>query len=475
MRDKHLYLTMGLVVLSVFLLAAGWEFVIEDLIGPLSLANYEQEPLSHRWGYTLVATCFAAIALIIPTLLMKYLNTRLNTQRDSVERALKDSETQMREVTDALPMLIAYLDSEQRYHFVNKTFENWFGVPRGEIVGKSMNDVMTEFVAQADYERFRPHLEKALSGEETKFEETVTYPDGETRNLWAMYIPHFGAGGSIEGVFSLVQDITDRKRMEEALLETKSSLSAIIDNSPNAISLIKTDGRYLLINQAFEKIFGTTSEEIKEKRSTDIFPREIAESGMSHDRAVVESRCPIEREEQFVLEDGTHTFLTTKFPVRDASDNIVLIGAIRNDITRQKEAEAALLDLRRQDELIFSSPDEGVYSLDLEGRTMYCNSTAARMIGREPSQLIGQPPHDILHHTKPDGSPYPREECPINATLRDGEIHHVTDEVFWRKDGSSFPVEYVSIPSREDDSLVGAVVVFRDITGCKPAKEETAA
>jgi len=86
------------------------------------------------------------------------------------------------------------------------------------------------------------------------------------------------------------------------------------------------------------------------------------------------------------------------------------------------------------------------------------------MIGYAVEELAGQPMHDVLHHSKPDGTPYPREECPISVTLKDGALHHVIDEVFWRRDGTSFPVEYTSTSIREEGVIVGAVVTFRDIS-----------
>jgi len=94
------------------------------------------------------------------------------------------------------------------------------------------------------------------------------------------------------------------------------------------------------------------------------------------------------------------------------------------------------------------------------------------MIGWQPDEMIGQSQHDMLHHTRPDGSQYPREECPIYAVLQDGETRRVDDEVFWRKDGSSFPVEYVSTPIIEDGVITGAVVAFRNITERVRQEEE---
>ena len=90
------------------------------------------------------------------------------------------------------------------------------------------------------------------------------------------------------------RDITERKRMEAAVRESEARLSAIVDNAPNAISLKDRRGRYLLINRVFEKMLDTTSEEVRGKTSREIFPREFAESGVAHDRAVVEKRRAIE-------------------------------------------------------------------------------------------------------------------------------------------------------------------------------------
>ena len=93
------------------------------------------------------------------------------------------------------------------------------------------------------------------------------------------------------------------------------------------------------------------------------------------------------------------------------------------------------------------------------------------MIGWESEDLIGRSQHDVLHHTRSNGRPYPREECLIYAAFKDGKVHHVDDEVFWRKDGSSFPIEYTSTPIRKDGELVEAVVTFKDITEHKQAEE----
>ena len=130
-----------------------------------------------------------------------------------------------------------------------------------------------------------------------------------------------------------------------------------------------------------------------------------------------------------------------------------------------------LAHVKRQNELILEAAGEGIYGLDCDGKTTFVNPAAARMLGWKADALIGQPMHALLHHTRADGSQFPREECPIYAAFMDGIVYHVEDEVFWRKDGSSFPVEYTSTPIYENGELAGAVLVFKDITERKQAEQ----
>jgi len=139
---------------------------------------------------------------------------------------------------------------------------------------------------------------------------------------------------------------------------------------------------------------------------------------------------------------------------------------------KNEELKMSREGIIHQNQLILNAAGEGIYGLDLEGNTTFVNPAVTRIIGYDADDLIGKPQHAIMHHTRIDGTPYPLEECPIYAAIKDGEIHHVTNEVFWRKDGSYFPVEYISTPIRKDGKLLGAVVTFKDITERKKAEQE---
>src|SRR5919112_542593 len=142
------------------------------------------------------------------------------------------------------------------------------------------------------------------------------------------------------------------------------------------------------------------------------------------------------------------------------------------DITERKAFEEALERLSRRHEMVLKSAGEGIFGLDLRGEVTFVNPAASDMTGWSTEDLLDRPMHNLLHHTKPDGAPYTREECPIYAALEDGITHSRDDEVFWRKDGTRFPVEYMSSPIFEDGEIVGAVVTFRDITERKALEQQ---
>jgi PAS domain S-box-containing protein len=145
---------------------------------------------------------------------------------------------------------------------------------------------------------------------------------------------------------------------------------------------------------------------------------------------------------------------------------------MRGRIIERQRAEIALDKLSRQQEQILTAAGEGIYGVDKKGMTSFVNPAAAKMLGWEPEELIGRSQHYTIHHTRVDGTPYPEEECPITATIYDGQIHRGTDEVYFRKDGSSFPVDYISTPVVEKGEILGAVITFEDISIRKNREDE---
>lgn len=122
--------------------------------------------------------------------------------------------------------------------------------------------------------------------------------------------------------------------------------------------------------------------------------------------------------------------------------------------------------------LLLDSTGDGIYGVDRDGVCIICNASCVRLLGyASPRDLIGRDIHDLMHHTRPDGAPYPAKECRMRGVARTGEPVQEQDEVFWRADGTSFPVEYTAHPVRKQGRIVGAVVSFRDITRRREAEE----
>jgi PAS domain S-box-containing protein len=122
--------------------------------------------------------------------------------------------------------------------------------------------------------------------------------------------------------------------------------------------------------------------------------------------------------------------------------------------------------------LILRSVGDGVHGLDAKGRITFVNPAAARMLGWKPEDLLGRSQHATIHHTRADGRIYAAADCPILAATRGGRARRRTDEVFWRKDGTSFPVDYVATPLRVGGRVTGAVVAFRDVTEWREASAQ---
>jgi PAS domain S-box-containing protein len=155
----------------------------------------------------------------------------------------------------------------------------------------------------------------------------------------------------------------------------------------------------------------------------------------------------------------------------------LLIRVIRHavdraaNLTDRKGAADALHASEEQLRLLIDSTGEGIYGVDVQGICTFANPAAVRLFGyAEPNELLGKAMHPVMHHSRADGSPYPNGECRIYQAYRHGYGTHVDDEVFWRPDGTSFPVEYWSQPIRKEGAVFGAVVTFLDITDRRRAQ-----
>jgi len=164
---------------------------------------------------------------------------------------------------------------------------------------------------------------------------------------------------------------------------------------------------------------------------------------------------------------------STPITVAGTDENAQMLAAMKSmqeNLTRSRES---LKQSEEQTRLLLESAGEGIYGVATNGHCIFCNPSAARMLGyRSPAELEGRNMHATMHHSYGDGSPYPIDECRALQPCRDGVPVHVDDEMFWRADGTSFPVEYHSNPIYRDGTLVGAAINFSDISARKRAEAE---
>ena len=167
-----------------------------------------------------------------------------------------------------------------------------------------------------------------------------------------------------------------------------------------------------------------------------------------------------------VMDAQTKTHdLSLRAPVEPFTE----VGQIANLYNSVMEA---LQQVTANNTLVLNSAGDGILGLDAEGRVTFVNPAGTRLLGWESDELINKNLHDVVHYSKHDGTSYPSEECPILGSFRDGDIRGADDEVFWRRDGASFPVRYTSNPIRgEEGGVAGAVVTFQDITSLKRTQE----
>lgn len=143
---------------------------------------------------------------------------------------------------------------------------------------------------------------------------------------------------------------------------------------------------------------------------------------------------------------------------------------IRRGLGEWQQIEEIFQEIERENQLLLQAVGDGIYGVNASGQTTFLNPAAEQMLGWKADEVVGEDIHTLIHHTHADGDHYHVEDCPIYAAFHDGAVHRVDNEIFWRKDGSAFPVEYTSTPVTDHGRLVGAVVIFRDITERKEAE-----
>jgi len=383
------------------------------------------------------------------------------TERKRAQEALLETTQTLEALFNASPLAIIAVNREGNVTMWNPAAERMFGWSEQETRGKP-NPV----IPGDKREEFDVLLKRALSGESFTLERRRQRKDGSIIDVSVSTAPIYDASGNISGVMSVIVDITERKRTEEALKRSEENYRTIFNSANDAIFVHDAQtGAILDVNKRAIELYGYSDDEMKHLTIADLSAGKPPYS-QEEARGWVEKAF---REGPQLFEWMAKDKPGRLFWVEVNLKRVVLAGeervlAIVRDISERKQLEEERLQLAHRMHLLLESTDEAIYELDLEGKSYIFNRAAAEMTGYSPEEVLGKNIHKLIHHSHPDGSPYPVDECPVIQATRTGKGVRVDTEVFWRKDGTSFPVEYSSFPIIEGGIIKGAVVTFTDIT-----------
>ena len=270
-------------------------------------------------------------------------------------------------------------------------------------------------------------------------------------------------------VIFAIEDITERKRAEEALRESEACLRAVIDNFPTTIFLKDLEGRFSLVDKRFEEWYGLSAEDIIGKTSHDIYDKPVADAYVAQDKEVLETLSVIEQERDVKRANGDiRRHIITKFPVLDVDGQAIGVGTFDIDITERKRAEDALRGSeQRFRELLESAPDAMII-VNQQGEIVLVNKQTEAVFGYPRDELIGSPVENLISHDFREmhvnlraGFYADPQILPMGLT---SELQGVA------RDGREFPVEVSLSPIQTDEGVLVAATV-RDVTERKQAEE----
>lgn len=403
------------------------------------------------------------------------------SERKQAQGKLEEERRLLRTLVHTIPDLVWLKDVEGVYLSCNPAFERFVGKTEAEIIGKTDYDLIPRDLA--DF--FRMNDRKVIAtGQPNLNEERITFADNnQVALLETIKSPMRESGGQTIGVLGIGRDVTRRYEAEAALRESEKRFRTYVESSPLAVLVVDASGQYVDANPAAEVMLGWNRDEICNRNISDMVATEDHVIVMA-DFAVLSTDGRFSAERRLVGADGQIVWVSLA-AVQIAPDRFV---AFCQNITARKAIELELDNYRQGLErvvadrtaeltetetrlrLILESTADGIYGVDPEGRITFINPSACETLGWRPEQLIGQTSHSIVHHSHADGRLYPKDTCPLEATLHTGAVHRVEDEVYWRANGQPIPVSYSVHPMIKDGKIVGAVVSFTDISSRKASE-----
>ncbi|BAZ20021.1 multi-sensor signal transduction histidine kinase [Kalymmatonema gypsitolerans NIES-4073] len=380
------------------------------------------------------------------------------TERRQAQEALKRSKERFRNLVETSSDWVWEVDENTVYTYASPKIYDLLGYQPQFVLGKTPFDLMPPQEAERVANIFAP-----IAAAQQPFkclENTNTHKDGHLVICETSGVPIFDGEGKFRGYRGVGRDITVRKLREAVLRETQEQLQAILDNSPAFIHLLDTENKFLLVNHQYEKHFKISKEQIVGKTLYDFWPDDIAHKLTANSCKVIREGIPIEVEEVVPHEDGLHTYLCVKFPLKDANGIPYAVCGISTDITERKLAEESLLRFRKAIE----SSSNAIGMADMTRNVIYLNPAFVELFGYTLEELrdSGGPPAIYTNQA----------ECErIFATVNKGESWR--GEVTMKtRSGRIIEIELHGDAIKDTTGkIIGSVGIHTDITERKQAEE----
>jgi len=402
---------------------------------------------------------------------MPHVRTRLSARASIVDDLVSENSTAALRPEDVLESIgdgYYAVDSEWRYVLFNRAAEEFFGVSRDDVLGKPMWEVFP----QGRGTRFEQACNAAMhQGEVTRFETTSALREGRFVEL---RIGPLRGGGVTVALTDVTERVAAAKRLQElnaANADLAAEREAVLAQLAEGVILADAEGRIVFVNDAAERIHGVRRLAVPPEAYTSTYNL-FTDEGQPYPferlplmRAVRDGETVTDATWRIRRPDGSEVRASgSARPIQapgGARTGAVL--TVRDDTERQL-AEERLRESTRRLDAILSNTRMAIFLMDERQHCAYMNDAAVRLTGFTWEETVGRPLHDVIHHTRPDGSRFPLEDCAIDRAFPENNQQE-GEEVFVHKDGRFYPVAFTASPIRDEDSkTIGTIIEVRDIS-----------
>lgn len=303
---------------------------------------------------------------------------------EAANETLQHRERQFHALADNVPALFCYVDATERYQFANKAYEDFFQIPTRKINGMAVQTVLGDGL----YEIVRPHIHAALSGKRVQFDAEFDFPPGRRFVMHVTYVPEVNEHGSVIGFYTMVSDITERKRSEQALAESERRMRAIVDTAADAIITIGEKGIIDTFNPAAERMFGYTCEEAIGQNVKLLMPAPHREEHDLYISSYLKTGVPriigIGRELTGLRKDGSTFPIDVLVSELHDGTQKLFTGVIR-DISERKSLQREMLTIIAEEQRTIGQDLHDSVGQELTGLGMLAGTLAETLREHSPA------------------------------------------------------------------------------------------